>query len=181
MRILILANLGMGLYKFRMELLQELIAGGNDVYTALPSDEYRPLFEEMGCTFIEIHMDRRGTNPITDYKLMMSYRHIINEIKPEVVFTYTIKPNVYGGIACRMTHTQYLANVTGLGSSIENAGITQKISLLLYKIGLRKASCVFFQNNTNQQFFISKKIATGKTIRIPGSGVNLGQHCLEKY
>jgi len=181
MRILVLANFGMGLYRFRKELLQALLEQGNEVYTALPCDEYKPLFERMGCTFIEVRVDRRGTNPITDFKLLMSYRHIIREIKPAVVLTYTIKPNVYGGLACRMTHTPYLANVTGLGSSIENAGFTQKISLLLYKIGLRRASCVFFQNNTNRQFFITKKIAVGKTIRIPGSGVNLDQHCLEIY
>jgi len=181
MKILLLANYGMGLYKFRKELLEELIKQGNDVYISLPNDEYVTKLKELGCKYIETSVDRHGTNFITDLKLLLSYIKIINKNKPDIVLTYTVKPNIYGGITCRITNIPYLANITGLGTSIENAGLMQKIILCLYKVALKKCKCVFFQNEPNRQFFINKRIVKSRTRLIPGSGVNLTQHKLEEY
>jgi len=181
MKVLVLSNFGMGLYKFRKELLQELIMQGHDVIVSLPYDEYVPLLENLGCEYIEAYVDRRGTNPISDMKLLFSYIKIINKIKPDIVLTYTIKPNVYGGIACRITKTPYLPNITGLGTAVENEGIMQKITLNLYKIALKNAECIFFQNEPNRQFFIDRGIIKNKSKVIPGSGVNLEQHRFEDY
>lgn len=181
MKVLVLSNFGMGLYKFRKELLQELIKQGHKVFVSLPNDEYVPLLESLGCEYIESNLDRRGTNPIADMKLLSSYIKIINKIKPDIVLTYTIKPNVYGGIACRVTKTPYLPNITGLGTAVENEGLMQKITLNLYKIALKNADCIFFQNEPNRQFFIDRGIIKSKSKVIPGSGVNLEQHRYEDY
>ncbi|MGY3718130.1 glycosyltransferase family 4 protein [Sutcliffiella cohnii] len=181
MRVLVLANFGMGLFNFRKELLEELIRQGHEVYVSLPNDEYVPKLKELGCKYVESRVDRRGTNPINDMKLLYQYIKLIKSIKPDVVLTYTIKPNIYGGIACGITKTPYLTNVTGLGTAIENSGLIQKITLGLYRIGLRNSSCVFFQNEYNRSFFVKKNIAKGKTRLIPGSGVNLEHHNYEAY
>lgn len=181
MRILVISNIGSGLYKFRKELLQELINRNNDIYISLPHDEYVSKLIELGCKCIETHLDRRGTNVVRDLKLLLCYIKIIRQVKPEIVLTYTIKPNVYGGLACRITNTPYLTNVTGLGTVIENAGLMQKVGLVLYKMGLKNSKCVFFQNEQNRQLFIKRNIARGKTRLIPGSGVNLKQHNMEEY
>lgn len=172
MKILILSNFGMGLYKFRYELIQELISKGHDVYLSLPNDEYVILLEKIGCKFIESKVDRRGTNIIKDMKLLFFYVNIINKINPDVILSYTIKPNVYGGIACRITQTPYLSTVTGLGTAIENKGILQKITIMLYKIAFKNANCVFFQNQENKDFFIGEGFKINKLRVIPGSGVN---------
>lgn len=181
MKILVLANFGMGLYNFRKELLKELIDQNYEVYISLPNDEYVPKLERLGCKYIETNLDRRGTSPIKDIRLVLQYINIIKQIKPNVVLTYTIKPNVYGGLACRITKTPYITNITGLGTSVENKGIIQKITLMLNKIGLKKAACLFFQNETNLKFFHNQNIVKSKTRLIPGSGVNLDQHPLEEY
>lgn len=181
MKVLVLSNFGMGLFKFRKELLQELTKQGHKVFVSLPNDGYVPLLESLGCEYIESNVDRRGTNPIADIKLLSSYLKIINKIKPDIVLTYTIKPNVYGGIACRITKTPYLPNITGLGTAVENEGLMQKITLNLYKIALKNAECTFFQNEPNRQFFIDRGIIKNKSKVIPGSGVNLEQHPYEEY
>lgn len=181
MKILVLTNFGMGLYRFRKELLKELIKLGNEIVVSFPDDEYVPLFEELGCKYIETKLDRRGANPINDLKLFFSYIKIIKNIKPDIVLTYTIKPNVYGGLVCRLTKTSYLANITGLGTAIENKGLMQKLTLNLYKISLKNAKCVFFQNESNRRFFIDKGIVKSNIKVIPGSGVNLEQYKLEEY
>lgn len=181
MRILVLANFGMGLYNFRKELLEKLVQQNDEVYISLPNDEYVPKLKEIGCKFIDTELDRRGTNPVADMKLLLTYKKVIKQIKPDIVLTYTIKPNVYGGIACAITKTPYLTNITGLGTSIENKGLVQKITLALYKIGINKTSCVFFQNENNQTFFIDNKITKSKTQLLPGSGVNVVEHQFEEY
>lgn len=176
-----LANSGMGLYKFRKELIEELISNGNQVSISVPKDEYADRLRGLGCNLVEVYINRRSKNPFSDLQLLLNYKRNIQYIKPDVVLTYTIKPNVYGGIACQLTKTPYITNITGLGTSLEDGGILRKVSLFLYKLGLSKASCVFFQNSYNRDFFIKQKIIKKQDRLIPGSGVNLKKYKYEEY
>lgn len=171
-KVLILANNDMGLYKFRRELIEELLKH-HEVLISVPSGEYAEKLVEMGCRHVEAKLDRRGTNPITDMRLFRYYCKLIKKTKPDVVLTYTIKPNVYGGLACRLLKIPYIPNITGLGSAVENGGLLQRLTLFLYRAALKKASCVFFQNAENQEFFLKKRVMKGRHRLIPGSGVNL--------
>lgn len=182
MKVLVLANFGMGLYKFRKELLEELINKGCEVFTSLPEDEeYIPMLKKIGCKFINTPVSRRGTNPITDLNLLWNYVQIIKEINPDVVLTYTIKPNVYGGLACRINNAPYIANITGLGTAVENGGLLQKVTMFLYKISLKKARCVYFQNEENKVFLTTKEVVKERYEVLPGSGVNLEEYKLLEY
>lgn len=179
-KILILTNSDVGLYNFRKELIEKLVSE-NEVFISLPFGEYTSKLSELNCRLIDTPISRRGTNFIADFKLLMRYKKIFKEIKPDIILTYTIKPNVYGGIISTITKTPYITNVTGMGSSIENESLIKKITLKLYKLALKKSSCVFFQNNANQHFFQEHKIIKNKVRLIPGSGVNLEEHQYEKY
>ncbi|MCD4711903.1 MAG: glycosyltransferase family 4 protein [Clostridiales bacterium] len=179
-KILILANNDIGLYKFRKELIEELLKD-NHVFISLPNGEFVKELVNLGCEFIDTNIDRRGINPITDLRLMFEYKKILNRVKPDVVLSYTIKPNVYGGMMCRLTKTPYIANITGLGTAVENGGVLQSITIFLYKLALKNASCVFFQNKENAEFINSKGIIKGKQKIIPGSGVNLDHYELLDY
>ncbi len=172
MKILILSNKALGFYKFRWELVRELVKN-HKLVLVFPDEEIKDKFLEIGCDYIPIDIDRRGTNLIKDLKLLLNYKRIISRETPDVVLTYTIKPNVYGGLVCRNKGIKYIPNVTGLGSSIENGGIIGRIAKGLYKIGIKHASCVFFQNSSNANLFKSNKIYSGRSRVIPGSGVNL--------
>lgn len=179
-KILILANNDIGLYKFRKELIEELLKD-NQVFISLPNGEFVKELVNLGCEFIETNISRRGTNPITDLRLMFEYKKILNRVKPDLVLSYTIKPNVYGGMMCRLTKTPYIANITGLGTAVDNGGVLQSITIFLYKISLKNASCVFFQNKENAGFINSKGIIKGRQKIIPGSGVNLDHYEILDY
>ncbi|PEN60674.1 glycosyltransferase family 1 protein [Bacillus toyonensis] len=179
-KVLILANNDVGLYKFRKELIQELLKKYK-VYISLPNGEFVHQLKELGCEFIDTPISRRGTNPITDLKLFINYRRIIQEVKPDVVLTYTIKPNVYGGLACKVSGVPYITNITGLGTAVEKEGLLQKITLSLYKLALKDVKCIFFQNKENKDFFYEKGITDGRGRLIPGSGVNLDYYPLLEY
>ena len=181
MRVLILANNDMGLYKFRKELLEELVKKYK-VYFCVPKGEFVEDICKIGCKFIEcLDMDRHGTNPVKELKLMSFYLKVIKRIKPDIVFTYTIKCNAYGGMACALAKVPYVANITGLGTAIENGGILSKVSSMLYKIGLAKAQKVFFQNEENKEFMLSHGIVKGAYDVLPGSGVNVDKFKVYPY
>ncbi len=179
-KILILANNDIGLYKFRKELIDELLKD-NEVFISIPDGEFVTELINLGCKFINTEISRRGINPIIDFKLMMKYKSIIKQINPDAILTYTIKPNVYGGMMCRLMKVPYIANITGLGTAVENGGILQIITIFLYRLALKRASCVFFQNKENADFINSKAIVKVRQRLIPGSGVNLDYYHLLDY
>lgn len=171
-KVVILSNHHAYTYNFRKEIIQRLIDENFKVYVVLPYGEKVELLKEMGCEFIDLPLDRRGMNPLKDLKLLLSYYKIIKKIMPNAVLSYTIKPNIYGGIVCRLLNVPFFPNITGLGSAVENESFIQKILVKLYRIAYKRATCVFFQNEENLNFFRKKNIKIKEYRIIPGSGVN---------
>lgn len=179
---LILTNNIGGLHSFRKEVVKAICDAGYKVYISTPDNNaMADYFREIGCEITVTEFDRRGVNPLADFGLMLTYRKLIRRLKPVAVLTYTIKPNIYGGIAARLCRVPQLANVTGLGDAVENGGWMQKITVSLYKVGLDKARCIFFQNESNRNFGIRMGIADDSSILLPGSGVNLQHHAYQEY
>ena len=182
MNVLVFTNSIGGLYNFRKEVILAIVAAGYEVYISVPDCDSRAVFfEANGCHIIQTNLNRRGTNPLSDIKLMLTYRKYIKQFRPIVILTYTIKPNVYGGIAARLCKIPQLANVTGLGDSIENDGWLKKLTVSLYRIGLMKARRIFFQNEENRNICIKYGIASKESLLLPGSGVNLIHHTFKTY
>ena len=145
MKIVVISNSGLSICKFRYELLKSLIDGGHTVTVLTPKDDFVDEIVALGCNHIETPLSRHGTNPFSDLKLLCLYKKILKNIKADVVLTFTIKPNIYGAWACKMLNIPCVANVTGLGTAVENGGIIQKITVLLYKLAFKKVKTVFFQ------------------------------------
>ena len=184
MRILVLSNSFVGLHSFRKEVFQRFRELGWEVYISSPikgMEEKADWFKNIGCHIIDTNFDRQGMNPIADVKLMLYYRRLIKQVKADVVLSYTIKPNLYGGLAAALCKVPQIANVTGLGAAVEYPGLLQKFTILLYKVCMRKTHLVFFQNDANRQFCLQHSMVKGKTRLIPGSGVNLSFHSLKPY
>lgn len=181
MKILILTNNFGGLHSFRKEVVKAIRDDAHEVIISAPFDPKKEFFEEIGCRSIDTRFNRKGMNPLKDFSLMLYYRKLLKKEKPDVVLSYTIKPNLYGGMACQLCGVPQIVNVTGLGSAVENPGWLQKLTILLYKIGLRKANTVFFQNKANMEFCKKHKMVKGNIKLIPGSGVNLQYHTIRPY
>lgn len=179
-KVLILANSSGGLYDFRNELVQKLLLK-YEVTVSLPDEVRTKELAEEGCKVVHTPINRRGVNPAEDFKLLLAYRKLLKEEKPDLTLTYTIKPNIYGGFCCRMMKIPYIATVTGLGSTFQKQGIFLKMIITMYRMGLKKAECIFFQNRENQGIFEKYHIRGKKSKLVSGSGVNLKRHCFEPY
>ena len=174
-KILILVNHEIVIYNFRKELVKSLIEAGYQVYLSSPYGEKIEFLKKMGVHYIRTPIDRRGTNLVNDSELLLRYLIIIERIKPDVVLSYTIKPNIYGGLICRLLRTHFIPNVTGLGTSVEESGILLELIKKLYRISFKSANCVFFQNKSNAGWMKENRIISGKYRLLPGSGVNLNE------
>lgn len=177
-KILFLSNHFITLFFFRKELIKRLIERGHQVYLSMPADERQSFFEDMGAKLIITPMTRRGMNPVEDLGLIANYRRIIKELKPDIIFSYTIKPNIYGTMVTNALGYRQVCNVTGTGATFLKESALAKLSRLLYKVSMKKAYKVFFQNSGDRDYFISHKMIADNYEMLPGSGVNLEQHRL---
>lgn len=182
-RVMIIANDTTYVHNTRRETIERLISMGYEVIIVSEAAMHREKFVEMGCQMIDVETPRQGTNPLNDAKLFFQYMKTLKKYRPDVVLSFNIKPNVYGGFACKLKGITYLANVTGLGTALEIPGKMQKLTKFLYKLGVSGAKCVFFQNTENEQFFRERKMLSKKSnvCLLPGSGVNLESHPVLPY
>lgn len=121
-KLMVITNHSYMLWQFRRELIGKLMED-YDVIISTPFVGHEDDFKAMGCTMIETDVDRRGINPKTDMKLYLTYRRLLKEHHPDMVVTYSIKPNVYAGYACRQMRIPYCVNVQGLGTAFQKNGL----------------------------------------------------------
>ena len=176
LKILVLTNSAGGLYHFRSELLETLLGEGYDVFFCVPDIQdamFVQLLETVGCTYIHTPMSRRGVNPIDDIMLVRQYQRVVKDVRPDVILSYTIKPNLYGSFVAARARIPIIMNITGLGSALQT-GKLKSLVTRMYRYAGKHAAVVFFQNKANMDwFFANRLVAPEKTRLIPGSGVNL--------
>ena len=167
---------------FRKEIIDDLADAGYMVLISCPYGERIEKIKRNNVIYEDISIDRRGTNPFRDYQLYHSYKKLFKRYKPIVVLTFTIKPNIYGGLASRKLGIPYINNITGLGSAYEKGGLLKQTIILLYKIVLNSAYYVLFQNETNKRTIVEAGVLQHKRYEvIPGSGVNLERFKYRDY
>lgn len=180
-KILVLTNNSDGLYGFRRELLERMGKSAK-VYAATPDDGFFDELRALGCTIIETPIDRRGINPVTDLQLLLRYRALLRQVQPDLVISYTIKPNIYGGLACRLAGIPFAANITGLGTAFQKQGALRALVTTMYKTALKKAKVVFFENAGNRDTLLEEGIVREEQCRLlMGAGVNLQRYMPVDY
>lgn len=182
MKIAIISNNSNGLYLFRRQLISTLINSGHEVYILTPFDSDVERLKSLGVRLFETPLDRRGKNFFKDLTLIKLYNTILKKIRPDIVLTYTIKPNIYGGIVSKRLKILYCANVTGIGTAFQQDGILKKFVTILNRFALANAKTVFFENSCNRDAFVENKIVKlSKTCVLSGAGVDLSYFNYQEY
>lgn len=179
--IALLTNNDDDIYCFRKELIEGLINEGYEMLISCPNGPKFDLMRDIPFRYDDPVIDRRGTNVIADAKLFLHYRKLFKNERPDVVLTYTAKPNVYASIAARSLNIPYINNVTGIGSVVNMTGLKKSFILWLFKLAYKSAACVMFQNSTNMKLAVDSGMVKGDYKLIPGSGVDLNRYPLQTY
>lgn len=180
MKFLVITNHSYMLWQFRKELLIELQKIG-DVVISMPFLGHEEDFKALGFKCVDTELNRRGINPLQDFKLYSFYKKLIKKEKPDKVITYSIKPNIYAGFICRRKKIPYYVNVQGLGTAFQSQPMAT-IATNMYKSGLKKAKVVFFENQFNAEEFVKRGIVKKeKEVVLNGAGVNLDLYKYQPY
>lgn len=137
--------------------------------------------EALGVRYIAYRVARSGLNPLKDLDTFRQLRAAIRHESPDRVLAYTIKPVIWGGLAARtLGFRQFYGLVTGLGFAFEGEGVKGRLLKMLvsglYRVALRGARRVVFQNEDNRDLFVSRNIVQRDlTHRVHGSGIDLKQ------
>ncbi|MBP1534248.1 MAG: glycosyltransferase family 4 protein [Ruminococcus sp.] len=180
-RVLFLVNHEVVIYNFRLEIVERLLSDGYEVHISCPYGERIDELVALGAKYHEIVISRHGMNPLSEVLLLKDYEKLLKQVKPDIILGFTIKPNIYGAMAAKKFGIPFVANITGLGTAVENGGWKQKIFISLYRYAFSNIQRVFFQNTENRQLFIDNNIAIGKHKMLPGSGVNLERFPVRDY
>ncbi len=173
-RVVLAYNTSWYVWMFRMPLIRALLDGGYEVLVLAPRDEYTDRITACGCAFHPIKLSAKGKNPFREISTALSFLWSYNQLHPDVVLHYTIKPNLYGSIAARVLRIPAIDNVTGLGSIFGRKGALQAVIRLLYKIAFKRVERIFFQNPDDLSAFIGGGLAAvNQAALLPGSGVDL--------
>lgn len=172
--VVVSVNAAWNLVNFRQSLLRGLVAAGYRVVALAPPDGYEERLAALGVDYVPIRIDGRGVSPLTDARLLLNYVAILRRLRPSTYLGFTVKPNVYGGLACQVLGIPRIANIAGLGTAFLGRGALNRIVRLLYRAGLRGAERVFFQNGEDRAHFVTERLVREQqTALLPGSGVDL--------
>lgn len=186
MRVLVLSSFTKSLAWFRMELLDELMAAGHEVFAMGSNDDgsrdYG--FAERGITYRPFAVSRHGLNPFEDLRTYRELKSAIAGIAPDRIFVYQAKTVVYGTFAARACGVRGVYPlIAGLGSVFRGHGLKHRaVGAVLsrqYKAAFRRSAAVFVQNADDREVLVSSgMLPLDKVIMLNGSGVNLDRFAL---
>ena len=173
-KIILSSNSAWNLANFRKPVIEALVAAGYEVVAAAPADGNEGRLRSMGATFRSIRMRGAGMSPLEDARLLLDYIILFRAERPALFLGFTAKPNIYGSLAARMIGVPVLATISGLGSAFLKGGLLGGLLLRLYRLALRGARAIFFQNSADRDLFIARGIARPDQAQlVAGSGVDL--------
>lgn len=180
MKILVITNHSYMFWRFRRELMVRLLEK-HEVVLSTPFVGHEEDLRALGCRLVETEVDRRGINPVTDSKLIRAYAALLKQERPDLVITYSIKPNIYAGFLCRIKKIPYCVNVQGLGTAFQKKGLAQLVTIM-YRHAVKKAGTVFFENEGNAALFRARHITpAGQQTVLHGAGINLDDYPCRPY
>lgn len=179
--IALITNNDDDVYCFRKELIEGLLEEGYEMLISCPNGPKLELMKDIPFRYDDTIIDRRGTNVFADIQLFLHYIRLFKKYKPNVVLTYTAKPNVYAGVAARVLRIPYINNVTGLGSVLNKNKLMRTFILTMFKTAFRGAACVMFQNSANMKLALDSGMVKCDYKLIPGSGVDTERFPLQPY
>lgn len=172
--IVFCGNTAWSMYNFRGSLIKHLVTLGYKVSVVAPKDEYVENIKKLGCAYFDINVDAKGVNPVKDIKLIFFYRQLFKQLRPDFIFFYTIKPNIYGSLSILGLSIPSICITTGLGYTFIANNAVAKIARFLYRVSFTNAHEVWFLNNSDFETFLNYKIIKKDKGRIlNGEGINL--------
>lgn len=176
MKILFTDNSLWSQLNFRGDVIKHLRDAGHEVLLLSPTDTpSKGMDVPDGVRHIAVGMERTSTNPLHDVRYFLRLLRIYRRERPDYIFHYTIKPNIYGTWAARLLGIRSTAMVAGLGFTFSHGGWASSVAHQLFRLGVGFSDKVMVLNEENMRILLEQGIAGKKQIILleGGEGVNL--------
>ncbi len=170
----------------RRKLITSIIAKGHNVILTGYQGGYEKEIEEMGVSFIKVPLNRAGFNPLKDINLLIKYYKIIKKENIDIVHSYTIKPNIYGSIAAKLSGIKKVyPTLNGIGYAFTGNGVKARIAgffaSFLYWIAFKCSKKIFFHNNDDIDIIVNSHLVNrNKCVLTLGSGIDMSSYYEEQ-
>ena len=181
-KLVFVSNTCFGMYNFRLQVLQSLQKSGFAIHIIAPFDSSTQALKQEGFITHNLYLDSRSLNPLKDFRTITILHKLLKQIRPTLVFNYTIKPAIYSSSVCNFLKIPNIAVITGLGYVfINDKGKTNTLkkrvlrSLVckMYRFALKRTQEVWFLNNDDkQEFLFYKLIAQNQAFLLDSEGVD---------
>ncbi|MEX3527040.1 MAG: glycosyltransferase family 4 protein [Burkholderia sp.] len=177
LRIVLVCNTARAIHTYRQGLIRMLVASGAEVIVLAPRDRTVEPLEAMGCRYLELPVASKGTDPLQDLRMLAAMRRHYRELRPQLVFHYTIKPNIYGSIAAWLARVPSVAVTTGLGYVFIRESRAASIAKRLYRFAFRFPREVWFLNRDDLATFTDGRLLAhpDRARLLHGEGVDIEQ------
>jgi len=178
--VIFTVNAAWNIKNFRMDLVDEIVSAGYDVRILAPEDDSVPHLEAVGLTFHDLLMNKSGLNPFADLGLLYQFISTFRAVRPDLVFSYTIKNNVFGALASKVTKTPFVPTITGLGTAFLSGNLTKTLAKVLYRVSFSHLPVIIFQNNDDISLFLKHHLIKPSQVQlVNGSGVNIRRFTMQ--
>lgn len=161
------------MYNFRLEVLKNFLEKGYGVLIIAEKDEYAGLLISLGCRFVPVDIKNRSLNPFNDLNLFFRLKNIYKTHRPDFIFHYVAKPNIYGTLAAGLLHIPSIAVITGLGHAFNKNNLLRVLMIEMYRFALYYASEVWCLNKDDAEFFIHHAMVSIQKLKVlSGEGIN---------
>ena len=172
--IAFVSNSAWSVYNFRLDVIKHLMQQGYQLLILAPDDDYSVLLQELGCKYVPLNFNNKTENPFNDYLFYLQLKKLYRQYKPDFIFHFVAKPNIYGSMAAATQGIPSVAVITGLGYPFARRNWLYWLVKHLYKKALKKTTEVWFLNNEDAKIFITEKIVNIEKVKVlPGEGVNI--------
>ncbi len=158
---------------------------GYQVTLIARKDKYHQKFDNISVKKMFLLIDERGLNPFSEIKTIINLYSLYKKIKPDLIIHFTIKPNIYGSIVCKLLGIKSISFITGIGRVfLKKSSILKRIIIKLYQFALINNKEIWFTNKMDKELFIKNKIINKYNIYkiVPGAGIVPNDHKrIKKY
>ena len=157
-------------------MVKDQLDRGCSVILIAPEDDTRsqlPVHDRL--TFLPLReLQAHGRSPFSDLRLRRELERHYLETKPDIIFHYTVKPNIWGTLAAGvLPGVRTVSVITGLGLAFQSNGPLQLAVSWLYRKALKRATEVWFLNAGDRDLFRRRGLLTGhQGSLIPGEGID---------
>lgn len=156
-----------------MEVIRYWLGQGHEVLVMAPDDEFSAALVKAGCRFLPLNFNNKGENPVKDILFYFQLKRLYRQWKPDLIFHYVAKPNIYGSLAAARVGIPSVAVVTGLGYAFDRKNWLNRVVKGLYRTALRRASEVWFLNKEDARYFKESGLVNIEKVKVlPGEGVD---------